>query len=132
MVSHGLVDSQLFRSFKTEAEVFCLCQSCFFAKRDLGHWVMTSETDSDEVPTKGWGRLKEDLCMVHTVPRVARIRAPPLQLCYLFTFSFCAVGMLAWLVCTLQFMEFNEVSISNAFVQLVPPWANSKSLCYEL
>ena len=92
---------------------------------------MTSETDSDEVPTKGWGRLKEDLCMVYTVPRVARIRAPPLQLCYLFTFSFCAVGMLAWLVCTLQFMEFNEVSISNAFVQLVPPWANSKSLCYD-
>ena len=83
------------------------------------------------VPTTTWGRLKEDLFIVYTVPRVARIHAPPLQICYLITFGLCAVMMLGWLVLTLQLMQFNEISISNSFVQLVPPWAKSRSLCYD-
>ena len=90
-----------------------------------------SSEDGDETVPSTWGRLIEDLFIVYTVPRVARIRAPPLQICYLITFSLCATVMLGWLILTLQLMEFNEISISNSFVRLAPPWANSKSLCYD-
>ena len=92
------------------------------------------ESSGDEMVPTLFGRLKEnlsDVFMVYTVPRVARIHAPPLQICYLITFSFCATVMLGWLILTLQLMEFNEISISNSFVRLAPPWANSRSLCYD-
>eukprot|EP00435_Cladocopium_sp_Y103_P074920 s180_g52.t1 len=91
-----------------------------------------SEAEGEEmVPTSTCGQLKEDLFTVYTVPQVVRIRAPPLQICYLITFSLCATVMLCWLILTLQLFEFNEISISNSFVRLAPPWANSKSLCYD-
>ena len=60
MASHGLVDSQLFRNFN--AEGFFLCQSCFLPK---GIWVMTSETDSDEVPQLEPTRHSSFACNSH-------------------------------------------------------------------
>eukprot|EP00438_Fugacium_kawagutii_P014948 Skav208343 [mRNA] locus=scaffold4040:19766:21486:+ [translate_table: standard] len=93
--------------------------------------MMAEDWPEETLPTSFWGKLKEELFLVYTVPRVARIHAPPLQMCYLFTFSACAFLMLGYLVSTLQLMEFNEISISNSFLQLVPPWADSQSLCYD-
>eukprot|EP00438_Fugacium_kawagutii_P014947 Skav208342 [mRNA] locus=scaffold4040:12967:14187:+ [translate_table: standard] len=88
--------------------------------------------DSTDMPaTSFWGKLIEDLFFVYTVPRVARIRAPPLQRCYLLTFSACALLMLIYLISTLHLMKFNKISISNSFLQLAPPWANASSLCYD-
>jgi len=79
-----------------------------------------------------WGKEKLPNYIQHLqfyeVPRTVKIHAAPLQIPRVMTYVAATVAVFAWMIQTLHVYEFNEISISNSFMQLAPPVDSS---CYD-
>ena len=81
--------------------------------------MSTSDSDQDESAELGCVRRYLEL---YEVPKKVRIHAPPLQVPRIVATLLVTLVVVLWLITRLRFYELNDISISNSFLQLAPPF----------